>query len=101
MGHRTDQPPDQPTPLPGPSYVRQVLDCMADEMERLSNRRRLLTEVGLRRAFNVAVATQLHELPTAVADEASDKAAELLPDTGPIITHGEYATLLRQVAEAV
>ncbi|MGW4042983.1 hypothetical protein [Streptomyces sp. NPDC004721] len=100
MPNRTDQPLPQHTPaLPEPSYARQVLDVIVDELERTGNRRRLLTEVGLRRAFTVAVAAKLHALPTAVANEVSEQVAKLLPNTGPVITHGGYATLLREIAQ--
>ncbi|MFD4968930.1 hypothetical protein [Streptomyces sp. NPDC058424] len=72
-----------------------MLDVMADELERLSNRRRLLTEVGLHRAFTAAIGT----VPTEVAFEVGDHVTALLPDTGPVITHGGYATLLREIAQ--
>ncbi|MFJ9758311.1 hypothetical protein [Streptomyces sp. NPDC101149] len=70
---------------------------MADEMERISNRPRLLTEVGLRLAFTAAIST----LPEDVADRIGDQVTALLPDTGPVVTHGSYAWLLRQTAESL
>ncbi|MFB6955484.1 hypothetical protein ACFCYB_00250 [Streptomyces sp. NPDC056309] len=92
----TPAPPEPPgSPHGEPSHVRSVLDVMAHELERLSNRRRLLTEVGLRRAFTAAIGT----VPTEVADEVGDRVTALLPDTGPVITHGGYATLLREIAQ--
>jgi hypothetical protein len=95
-------PPEQHTPpLPEPSYARQVIEVMAAELERTGNRRRLLTEVGLRRAFTVAVAAKLHTLPTVVANEVADRVAALLPGSGPLDTHGAYAQQLRKIAEAV
>lgn len=93
---RNDRPPEQPTP-----HARTVIEAIAAYMEAPPNRGRLLTRIGVQRAFNIAVAARLHDLPTAVADEVSDRVAELLPDTGPTITHGEYAKLLRQVAEGL
>jgi CRP-like cAMP-binding protein len=99
MPEPIQQPQGQPsTPLPEPSYAQQVIETIAAELERTANRRRLLTEVGLRRAFTVSVAARLHHLPTAVANEGADHVAELLPDTGPLITHGEYALHLREIA---
>ncbi|MGW5590244.1 hypothetical protein [Streptomyces sp. NPDC003857] len=96
MAERTDQPPEQHSPaLPETTYTRRALTVMADEMERISNRRRLLTEVGLRLAFTAAIGT----LPEGVADHIGDQVTALLPDTGPVITHGSYARLLRQTAE--
>lgn len=98
----TLRPPDQHSPqLPEPSYASVVLTTMAAWMERVANRRRLLTEVGLRRAFTVAVAARLHQLPTAVADEVAARVARMLPDCGPVTTHGQYAAVLRQLAEDV
>lgn len=95
----SDPMSEQPTPTPPePSHVRRVLDAIADELERPSNRRRLLTEVGLRRAFNTAVEAKLNSVPTEIGDQAADQAAEMLPDSGPVITHGAYARLLREVA---
>lgn len=97
-----DVPPEQHTPLlPEPSYAAQVLGRIADQLEQPGNRGRLLQEVSLRRAFNTAVAEQLHTLPTPVADSAADKVARALPDCGPNITQGTYAALLRQAAEGV
>ncbi|MEU6497555.1 hypothetical protein ABZ890_45620 [Streptomyces sp. NPDC046984] len=98
MPERTEQPPEQPSPaLPETTYTRRALTVMADEMERISNRRRLLTEVGLRLAFTAAIGT----LPEEMADHIGDQVTALLPDTGPVITHGSYARLLRQTTESL
>lgn len=99
---RTDHAPQQHPPgLPEPSYARQVLTRIADILEQPGNRGRLLQEVGLRRAFNEAVAVTLHELPTPVADETALRVADLLPDCSANTTHGTYAQQLRHAAEAV
>lgn len=99
MTEGTYAPPDQHSPaLPEPSYARQVIEAIATELERPANRRRLLTEVGLRRAFNTAVAVRLHQLPTPVANEVSDRVAAMLPDSTPAATHGQYAEVLRELA---
>lgn len=87
--------------LPEPSYASTVIATMADELERTGNRRRLLTEVGLNRAFTVAVAARLHALPTIVADEVSERVARLLPPLAPDTTCGQYAPLLRTLAGVV
>ncbi|MGW4560088.1 hypothetical protein ACWEOV_41735 [Streptomyces sp. NPDC004365] len=98
MPNRTDRPPEQHSPaLPETTYTRHALTVMADEMERRTNRRRLLTEVGLRLAFNAAIGT----LPEEVAEHIGEQVTALLPDTGPVITHGSYARLLRQTAESI
>ncbi|MGW2550678.1 hypothetical protein [Streptomyces sp. NPDC001635] len=98
MPERTEQPPEQHSPaLPETTYTQRALTAMADEMERISNRRRLLTEVGLRLAFNAAIGT----LPEEVAEHSGEQVTALLPDTGPVITHGSYARLLRQTAENI
>ncbi|MEU7969191.1 hypothetical protein AB0D09_38005 [Streptomyces sp. NPDC049097] len=83
--------------LPETTYTRHALTAMADEMERISNRRRLLTEVGLRLAFTAAIGT----LPEEVAEHIGEQVTALLPDTGPVITYGSYARLLRQTAEGI
>jgi hypothetical protein len=61
----------------------------------------LITEVGLNRMYAVAVAAQLHELPTNVADEVAEHVDKLLPPLAPAITCGEYAPLLRTLARTV
>ncbi|MGW5123264.1 hypothetical protein ACWEQ7_04215 [Streptomyces sp. NPDC004069] len=92
----TPAPPEPPgSPHGETSHTRSVLGVMVDELERTANRRRLLTEVGLRRAFTAAIGT----VPTEVADKVGDRVTALLPDTGPVITHGGYATLLREIAQ--
>lgn len=99
---RTDhQVAQHPPGLPEPSYASQVLTTMASELNRTGNRRDLVTDIRLRRAYTVAVAAKLHQLPTAVADEVAVKVADLLPDPTLTITHGETVTRLRQLAEAV
>jgi hypothetical protein len=96
------KPPDQPTPpLPEPTYASVVLTTVAAELERTGNRRDLVSDIALRRAFTVSVAARLHTLPTAVADEVSKKVADLLPDPALIITRGACTLRLRQLAEAV
>ncbi|MFB7461266.1 hypothetical protein [Streptomyces sp. NPDC056188] len=92
MPDSTQKPPEPPSPEL--SHAHRVLTVMADELERLSNRRRLLTEVGLRRAYTAAIGT----VPAEVADAVGDQVAALLPGSGPTITHGDYARLLRQIA---
>lgn len=97
-------PPEQHTPpLPEPSYVSLTLSTIAAELERVANRRDLVTVIGLRRAYTVSVAavTGTRNLPDPVANEVSEKVADLLPDPALTITHGECCTRLRQLAEAV
>ncbi|MEV6504823.1 hypothetical protein AB0M61_01710 [Streptomyces sp. NPDC051642] len=86
--------------LPGPSYARQVIDQIAD-LIGLASPDSLITEVGLNRMYTVAVAAQLHELPTNVADEVAERVDKLLPPLRSGITCGEYAPLLRTLATAV
>ncbi|NUS13461.1 MAG: hypothetical protein HOY69_19005 [Streptomyces sp.] len=96
------KPPEQHTPpLPEPSYASAVLTTMAAELERTGNRRDILTNIALRRAYTVSIAAKLHQLPTAVADEVSQKVADLLPDPDLTATHGATADRLRELAEAV
>jgi hypothetical protein len=102
MGHRTDRPPERPTPaIPEPSYAQQVIGCMAAELERTGNHRDLITDITLRRMFTVAVAAKLHQLPTPVADEVASKVADRLPDPALTITLGDCITRLRETAEAL
>lgn len=101
---RTDHTLVQHPPgLPEPSYVSLVLTTIAAELERTRNRRDLLTDIHLRRAYTVSVAavTGRRNLPDPVANEVSQKVAGLLPDPAAVLTHGDCATRLRQLAEAV
>ncbi|GED89335.1 hypothetical protein [Streptomyces sp. 6-11-2] len=74
---------------------------MADEVERAGNRRDLITHIALRRAYTVAVAAKLHQLPTPVADEVSAKVAGLLPDPAATLLRSECTSRLRELTEAV
>lgn len=101
MAHRTDQALAQHPPgLPEPSYASRTLTTIA-ELVDLARPDSLIGELGLRRLFTVAVATELHDLPTNVADEVSAKVDGLLPPLAPESTCGPYAQQLRQLAEAV
>ena len=98
---RTDQPPEQPTPvLPEPSYARVVIDQIAALVD-LAPPDSLIGSPGLRHLFTVAVAAELHELPTPVADEVAEKVDALLPPLAPDTTCGAYAPLLRTLAKTV
>ncbi len=97
----TDQRPVRPSPvLPEPSYAARTLTQMAD-LIGFATPDSLISEVGLNRMYTVAVAAQLHELPTPVADEVAQRVDKLLPPLRPGITCGEYAPLLRTLATAV
>lgn len=97
----TDQVRPQHHPvLPEPSYAARTLTQMADLISHATPDS-LITEVGLNRMYTVAVAAQLHELPTNVADEVAERVDKLLPPLRPGITCGEYAPLLRTLAKAV
>lgn len=101
---RTDHTLKQHPPgLPEPSYVSLTLTTIADELERTGNRRDILTNIALRRAYTVSIAAIVgrRNLPTPVANEVSQKVAELLPDPDLTATHGATADRLRQLAEAV
>ncbi|MFJ5151396.1 hypothetical protein ACIQCF_07370 [Streptomyces sp. NPDC088353] len=74
---------------------------MADEVERAGNQRDLITDIALRRAYTVAVAAKLHQLPTLVADEVSAKVADLLPDPAATLLRGDCTSRLRELAEAM
>lgn len=101
MRHGTDQLVAQHHPvLPEPSYAARTLTQMA-ELIGLASPDSLISEVGLNRMFIVAVAAQLHELPTNVADEVAQRVDKLLPPLRPGVTCGEYAPLLRTLAKAV
>lgn len=84
---------------PEPSPVRRFLEAMASYMERPGNCGRLLTRIGVASAFSSAAAKAANTLPKAELDETCDRVTALLPDTGPVITHGGYALLLRKIAE--
>lgn len=102
MSQGTDHFPAQHPPgLPEPSYARQVITTIAAELERTGNRRDLVTDVSLRRAFTVSVAAKLHSLPTPVADEVSTQVADLLPDPTLTITRSACVHRLRELAEAL
>lgn len=97
----TDQVRPQHHPvLPEPSYARQVIDQIAD-LVSLATPDSLISEVGLNRMYTVAVAAQLHELPTNVADEVAERVDKLLPPLRPGITCGEHEPLLRTLARTV
>jgi hypothetical protein len=98
---RTDLRPRQHHPvLPEPSYAARTLTQMAD-LIGLATPDSLISEVGLNRMYTVAVAAQLHDLPTNVADDVAQRVDKLLPPLRPGITCGEYAPLLRTLATAV
>lgn len=100
----TDHAPQQHPPgLPEPSYASAVLTTMAAELERTGNRRDILTNIALRRAYTVSVAAIVgrRNLPDPVANEVSQKVADLLPDPDLTATHGATADRLRELAEAV
>lgn len=104
MQHGTDQlNTKHPPGLPEPSYVSLTLTTMAAELERVANRRTLLTDLRLRSAYvaSVAAVTGTRNLPDAVANEVGEKVADLLPDPALTITHGETVARLRQLAGAV
>lgn len=100
MPNVTDHAPTQHPPgLPEPSYARRTLEAVADNLWLSRFHENLLSEDDRRRAFNVAVATALHELPDAVANEVSEKVAKALPPLDGSLTLAQYALWLREIAE--
>lgn len=90
-----------PPGLAEPSYASLVLTTMASELERVTNRGTLVTEVRTRRAYVVSVAavTGRRNLPDAVANEVGEKVARQLPPLPDTMTCHQYAQWLREIAE--
>lgn len=103
MPNATDQRVVQPSPaLPEPSYARQVIDRIT-ELLTLAKPDSLVSSIGLRRVFTVAVAEQvtLLNLPDAVANTVTERVDRLLPPVAPDTTVEAYTGLLRTLARTV
>jgi hypothetical protein len=101
VADRIDPQPQPPTPAhPEPSYTRVVLIRTAEHLALLAPDTQV-TDRRLQRALKVAVAQELADLDTTVADDAKAKAVSVLPPLTTDTRVGAYVGQLRETARGL
>lgn len=95
---RTDQPTQQPSPTPPPSYAAQVLTVAARILDMHPDafaNPRLISQ-----AYAIATDAILTTPPAAVTEDSAARAEDAMPSYDGQLC-GEYAAHLRQIAKGL